>query len=222
MRNNRHLFIILEITLAAMVIVLAFIMVREQGGRDRRRISVILPDPDSSQWSAFRYGLKMAAEDQGVEMFIVSSGDMQTIEEELRLVGSEIRNGADAVIVQPVPGDDAARKLEEASRKIPVMLVGSVGAEDESTSCLPVTGPDDYAMGKALAEEVLRDFNGNVEGKVLGIAAQNMESAQAASRQRGFLDTLRGRGTRTSWRVSVAGESDQDSLGKQSKAEFSR
>lgn len=220
MRNNRHLFIILEITLAAMVIVLAFIMVREQGGRDRRRISVILPDPDSSQWSAFRYGLKMAAEDQGVEMFIVSSGDMQTIEEELRLVGSEIRNGADAVIVQPVPGDDAARKLEEASRKIPVMLVGSVGSEDESTSCLPVTGPDDYAMGKALAEEVLRDFNGNVEGKVLGIAAQNMESAQAASRQRGFLDTLRGRGTRTSWRVSVAGESDQDSLGKQSKADL--
>ncbi len=219
--NSKRLFVIMEITLAVLVIVLAFIMVREQSGKERCRVSVILPDADSSQWSAFRYGLKTAAEDQGAEMFVVSTGDKLTLEEEISLIRSEIRNGADAVIVQPAPGDGAGQKLAEISKKVPIMLVGKPQTEKEGDSLLPMTGPDDYAMGKALAEEVLRDFNGNVEGKALGLAAQDMESVQAAERRRGFLDALQGRGTRTSWTVSLAaGDTDGGTLNNQSKTDL--
>lgn len=204
-----------------MVIMLAFIMVREQSGKNRPRISVIIPDPDASRWSAFRYGLKIAAEDQGVEVFVVSMGDVLTLEKEINMIRNETDNGVDAVILQPVPGEDALRKLEEASKKIPIMLVGDPASEDGEKSRLPVTSPDDYRMGMALAEEVLRDFNGNIEGKALGIVTENEESAEALRRKKGFEDALQGRGARISWTVCVScEETDHNFLENQSKTDL--
>lgn len=204
-----------------MVIMLAFIMVREQSGKNRPRISVIIPDPDAGRWSAFRYGLKIAAEDQGVEVFVVSMGDVLTLEKEINMIRNETDNGVDAVILQPVPGEDALRKLEEASKKIPIMLVGDPASEDGEKSRLPVTSPDDYRMGMALAEEVLRDFNGNIEGKALGIVTENEESAEALRRKKGFEDALQGRGARISWTVCVScEETDHNLLENQSKTDL--
>ena len=221
MLNSKRLFIIIEIALASMVIMLAFIMVREQSGKNRPRISVIIPDPDASRWSAFRYGLKIAAEDQGVEVFVVSMGDVLTLEKEINMIRNETDNGVDAVILQPVPGEDALRKLEEASKKIPIMLVGDPASEDGEKSRLPVTSPDDYRMGMALAEEVLRDFNGNIEGKALGIVTENEESAEALRRKKGFEDALQGRGARISWTVCVScEETDHNFLENQSKTDL--
>ncbi len=219
--NSKRIFIIIEFVLASMVIVMAFIMTREQSGKDRRRISVIIPDPDASRWSAFRYGLKMAAEDQGVEVFVVSTGDVLTLEDEIYMIGNESGNGVDAVILQPVPGEDVLRKLEEASKKIPIMLVGDPASEDGEKCRLPVTCSDDYHMGKALAEEVLRDFNGNVEGKALGIVAENEESVEALRRKKGFEDALLDRGARISWTVCVScEETDHNYLENQSKTDL--
>ncbi len=221
MLNSKRLFITIEIALTVMVIVLAFIMVREQSEKERPRISVIIPDPDASRWSAFRYGLKMAAEDQGVEAYIVSTGDILTLEEEINMIGNERGNGVDAVILQPVPGEDAMRKLEEVSKKIPIMFVGDPALEDGDKSTFPVICPDDYRMGEALAEEVLQDFNGNVKGKTLGIVTEDEESAETHRRKKGFEDALLGRGARISWTVCVScEETDHNFLENQSKTDL--
>ena len=104
-------------------------------------------------------------------------------------------------------------KLKEAAKKIPIMLAENTASGDRETSLLPVTEVDHYAMGKALAEEVLKDYNGNVAGKTLGIVIQNEVSADAVSRKNGFQDGLKGKGARISWSVS-------DSLEDQSKADL--
>lgn len=213
MKNSKKMFVILEMALAVLVLVLAIVMIREQGRGESHKVSVILSDSDSGRWSAFRYGLKMAAEDQELEMFVASTGEMLTVEEEIRLIQEEINNGADAVIVQPVPGAETERKLKEAAKKIPIMLAENTASGDRETSLLPVTEADHYAMGKALAEEVLKDYNGNVAGKTLGIVIQNEVSADAVSRKNGFQDGLKGKGARISWSVS-------DSLEDQSKADL--
>lgn len=213
MKNSKKMFVILEMVLAVLVLVLAIVMIREQGRGNCHKVSVILSDSDSGRWSAFRYGLKMAAEDQGLEMFVVSTGEMLTVEEEIRLIQEEINNGADAVIVQPVTGAETERKLKETAKKIPVMLAGNTASEDKETSLLPVTETDHYAMGRALAEEVLKDYNGNVAGKTLGIVTQNEVSADAVSRNNGFQDGIKGKGARISWSVS-------DSLENQSKTDL--
>ena len=50
-----------------MVIVLAFVMLQEKNGRDLDKVSVIIQNSDDNQWSAFKYGLRMAAEDRKIE-----------------------------------------------------------------------------------------------------------------------------------------------------------
>lgn len=202
MKNDKKVFILIEIVLAVTVLAMALVMLQEKTGKDYDKVSVIVQNSDGKQWSAFIYGLKMAAEDQGVDMFMVSTGAVLTVEEQESLIENEISNGADAVIVQPVPGADAAGMLKKISNKIPVMLVEDTldGAED--TSDIPVTGPDNYAMGTALAEEVLKDYNGGLNGKTIGILSQTEDSEAVREREKGFKDGIKDKGAKISWSVS--------------------
>lgn len=117
MKNSKRLFILIEAVLAAMVIVLAFVMLQEKNGRDLDKVSVIIQNSDDNQWSAFKYGLRMAAEDRKIEMFVVSTGGTLTAEEEKSLIEREIENGADAVIVQPAPDADTENMLRDGCGK---------------------------------------------------------------------------------------------------------
>ena len=133
----------------------------ERNGESRYQVAVIIQNSDSSQWASFKYGLKMAAEDRNMELSIVSTGTVLTPEEEMQLVEAEIIGGADAVIVQPVPGQETEEMLKRMEKKIPVMLALCAAAWEEENSLLPVTGPDNYEAGKLLAEEVCRDYGKN-------------------------------------------------------------
>ena len=65
------MFIFIEAVLGTMVLFLAFLMLREKNVDKSYQISVIVENADDTQWSAFKYGLKMAAEDKGAEMVMV-------------------------------------------------------------------------------------------------------------------------------------------------------
>lgn len=124
MKDNKKAFVLVESVLAAILIILVARMFWERSWEDRYRVSVIIEDSDSSRWSAFRYGLKMAAEDLEVELSIVSTGISLTEEEEKELIESAIGNGAKAVIVQPVPGEGTEEMLTKVAKRVPVMLTG--------------------------------------------------------------------------------------------------
>lgn len=49
MKNSKRLFILIEAVLAAMVIVLAFVMLQEKNGRDLDKVSVIIPNSDDNR-----------------------------------------------------------------------------------------------------------------------------------------------------------------------------
>lgn len=127
---SKKWFVIIEVILAVVAAVLAFIVIREQSVKNIHKVSVILPDSEASYWSAFRYGLKMAAEDQGIELFVVSTGSELSLEEEMRLIRYEIEHGADALIIQPVSEAAAGKKIEELTKKLPVMLVGDIMTDE--------------------------------------------------------------------------------------------
>ena len=206
MKNSKRVFILVEVVLALMVIVLLSIMLREDDEKALGKVSVIIQNSDDNQWAAFKYGLKMAAEDQRMEMFVVSTEDTMTVEEEKSAIEAEIDNGADAVIVQPVPGNDTEKMLEEIKKKVPVILVGCAAGENKETSVLPVVKPDNYAMGRALAEELLKDYNDNLEGKTLGILSETEGSEATFNREKGFLDALKDTSSDVRW--SAAGSFD--------------
>lgn len=207
MKNGKKMFIIIEAILAVMVFLVAVAMLWERRGRDLDKISVIVQDSDDTQWAAFKYGLRMAADDENVEIFVVSTGAEMTVEEQQKLIESEINNGADAVIVQPIPGVESEEMLRKMERKIPVMLVEYAVSESDSSE-LPVVGPDNYDMGVKLAEELLKDYEGDLEGKTLGILSESMESQAAQGREQGFRDVAEDAGASVSWAAAVSsGES---------------
>lgn len=218
MKNNRKIFILVESVLAALLIVLVVRVFWEKNGESRYKVAVIIQNSDSSQWASFKYGLKMAAEDQNIELSIVSTGNILTLEEEKDLMELEIGNGADAVIVQPVPGQETEEMLKRMEKKTPVMLALCAAAREEEKSPLPVTGPDNYAAGKSLAEEVCKDYGGNIAGKNFGILSEDRDSAASDSRERGLREALESEGARVRWSVSGSfseeGENSLKSLSK--------
>ena len=187
MKSSSKMFILIEAVLAAAAAVLAALMLLGKTGENFDKISVIVQNSDDNQWAAFKYGLKMAAEDHEVEMFVAGTEGEMTVEEQERVIEQEIDNGADAVIVQPVPGEDTEAMLKRVENSVPVMLAGSTASLDKEASALPVTEPDNYAMGKALAEELLEDYAGNLDGKTIGILTETDESEAAVNRRQGVL-----------------------------------
>lgn len=221
MRNSKKMFILIEVVLAVMVILWTFIMFQGRNQKKYDKVSVIVQNSDSNQWSAFKYGLRMAAEDQEIDMFVVSTGGTLTVEEEMTAIEREIENGVDAIIVQPVPGADTEELLKKIEKKVPVMLVECTASEEKENSLLPVTEPDQYAIGTTLAEELLKDYDGKMKGKTLGIFSETFDSEAARNREKGFRDILEDTDAKISWSISKTFlESGGNTLEDQSKVDI--
>lgn len=202
MKKSKKRFILIEIVLAVMVIVLIFMMFREKYGENPNKVSVIIQDSDDNQWAAFKYGLKKAVEDEGIDVFVVNTGEYMTAGELKNVIEQEIENGADAVIVQPVSGQGTGAMLKKIGRKVPVMLVESGLSQDKDGAGLAVVEPDYYAMGTELAEELLKDYDGNIAGKKLGIIAETQGVESVISREKGFRDALKNTDAEIVWSLS--------------------
>ena len=107
-----------------------------------------------------------------METFVPSSGSLSTtspytgdildLEEEMEYVNREIHNGADAVIMQPLPGTKGEELLKKADKKVPIMFVEHGMSLTGSAAAIPVTKPDNYALGKALPPSDYMIRNGSV------------------------------------------------------------
>lgn len=209
MKNSKKVFILTEGILGFLVLLLAVTMLLDKNGKEPYRVSVIIENSEDNQWAAFRYGLRMAARDRLTEVSVVPTEGIMTLEEEKELIKQEIYNGADGLILQPVPGSDTEEMLKKIEKKVPIMLVGSAAAVEEAET-FPVTQPDNYTMGQALAEELIRDCADNLRGKSLGIVSRTGDSQAVLDRTEGFREALKGYGTRISWNVEgIFGEGEE-------------
>lgn len=198
MKSGKKMFFFIEAVLAVAVVFVALSMVWEGSDKDRKKVSVIVRNSDDDQWAAFKYGLKMAAEDKGVEAFVVSTGTALTVEEQRKLIETELNNGADAVVMQPLPGTDAKEMTEEIGEKVPVILVADLSSEDADIEGCVRVDVDNYGIGKMLAEEIVRDC-GDVSGKVVGILMEDAQAASLSDRKEGLEDELEKRGALVEW-----------------------
>lgn len=202
MKNNKKLFISIEAALAAMILMLGIIIFLEKSGENLCKVSVIIQNSEDNQWSAFRYGLEMAAEDYGVELSIASTGESLNVEEELVLIQREVSQNADAIIIQPVPGLNADELSKNLNKNFPAFFTEAPSPSEYGIKSFPVVEPNHYAMGKAIAEELLADYNGNLRGKTFGIVTDAPGSQASASRTKGLEDTLKGTGAVMLWSLS--------------------
>lgn len=218
MKSNKT-FLLTEAVLGILVILAAVFMVLGENAGDSSKIAVIIEDSEDSQWSSFRYGLRMAAEDLGVELSVASTVGELTLEEAGKLIEQEIAAGADGIILQPLPGSTVKEMISRADHQVPVMLVESTETAEPADSDFPVTRPDNYALGQALAEEILADCGENIQGKALGIVSADPGSEAAASREQGFRERMKGTGARVSWSLTDLFR-EENALSHMAKADF--
>lgn len=190
MMNNKKGFVLTEVILMIMVIGLALMMISGQNKKALDKVSVILENAGDSQWSALKYGLKMAAEEQGIELAVLDVEEGLDAEAQKKVLEREIEDGADALIVQPVLDKKDQEVLKKIEKGVPVMLVGYEAEKGETRYDLPVIKEDNYEMGQALAEEMLKDFEGNIEEKKIGLLLASTDSNMLSSRECGFKDAL--------------------------------
>ena len=190
MMNNTKGFVLTEVILMIMVIGLALMMISGQNKKALDKVSVILENAGDSQWSALKYGLKMAAEEEGIELAVVDVEEGLDAEAQKKVFEREIEDGADALIVQPVLDKNDQEVLKKIEKRVPVMLVGYEAEKGETRYDLPVIKEDNYEMGQALAEEMLKDFEGNIEEKKIGLLLASTDSNMLSSRECGFKDAL--------------------------------
>ena len=203
MKNGKRTFILTEIVLGLLVATLAFFMLYNKNEQKAERIAVVIPDIEESQWSAFKYGLKMASQEYGVNTVLISKANINMSEDEIEVVQQEIDKGADAIIVKMVGGSKEYSKLKKIQKKVPIMLAGeSPDNNVEKKSAIPVTEPDQYDMGVALAGKLLENNNGNLRGKKIGIYTESSCSGADSKREKGVRDTLKDSGAKILWSVS--------------------
>lgn len=193
---RRKTFIFIEALLAGLVLLLTFIMLQEKTEKDRGKIAVIIQDSNDNQWAAFKYGLKAAAGEQGTELAVVSTEGVLTAKEENLLIKREIDNGADALIVQPVSGVDVENV------RIPIIFVECSPAKEGEPSEISTVGPNQYDMGVTLAKALLKDCNGRIAGKTVGILSETKGSRAVIQREQGLRDALENTGVKINWSVS--------------------
>lgn len=217
MKNRKKTFILVEAVLAVLAVCFGVMLLWGTAGKSSDKISVIMQDSDDSQWAAFKYGLRMAAMDAGIELSIVNTSGPLLSSEEKTMIENEIKNGASAVIVQPLPGSDSENMLKNIEAKIPVILIESSVGED---GVLPVVQPDNYEMGAAVANELLSDYGGNLSGKTLGIVASDGLSEAVLNRRDGLLDSLKDSGVTVVWSMLGKDENGELLIGNKPKTDF--
>lgn len=210
MKNDKKIFIMIETVLAIMVLIAATCMIQEGADVESPKVSVIVQDSDNSRWGAFKYGLEMAAADYNVEIYVVTTGKTMTAEEEMAMMESEVENGAEAVIVQPVSsigGNGMENFLEKINRKVPVIQVESSAETENGRLDVPVMKPEHYKMGAALAEEVRKDCGDNLEGKTIGIVSEEKDTKAIQEKENGVTEGILSAGGTILWSVKGYSES---------------
>ena len=221
MKHGKKSFMIIEAVLGILVILVLGFIIYKQNGHEPETIAVIIPDVDESEWSAFKYGLKMAAREYDANVVIISKDNMETANEEIGIMNQEIIKGADAVIVKPIANQDGQQKLKQLEKSKVNEAIGQIRNDffDKLRARKDTEMPQQQGVcltegfiadkGADLAQKLLENYRGNLIGKKIGIYSQYATSEAVIKRKKGICDTLKGSGAEILWSVSKENDSKE-------------
>ncbi|MDY6305167.1 MAG: substrate-binding domain-containing protein [Oribacterium sp.] len=195
--KKKHLspFIIAEAELALAVIITMLSLSQSRQTKKMRKVAVIIENSGDDDWNSLRYGIRQAVLEKNITPVIMNTADIPDAAEQDRLIDEALAGGAEAVIVKPAPGINTKSMLEGYAMRIPVMLIESDSLaenpmEQSGPDLIPVVEPDQQALGAALADAVLEDYDGSLNGRKLGIIEDTPDTSRAKLRRQGFIEAL--------------------------------
>ncbi len=113
-------------------------------------ISVILSEDTDDYYQNFRKGMEKAATDLRSDVRLITLYDRKDQKQQMELVAREIRDGADAVVIEPAEEKAAVMDLESLNPGCPVIFVGSSSPSDFVTDSIFI---DYFEAGRLLGEK---------------------------------------------------------------------
>ena len=224
MSKNKRNFIITELLLGVLLVIGIGFIAYNKLNEKPERIAVVMADVDESHSAAFKYGMKMAASEYGVDVVMISKENLNNMSDEIDVIKQEINKKADAVVFKPtaekMTEEKSLNTLIRINKKTPIMVVGDQ-AGSESFKSLNTVEFDQYSMGAELAQKLIADNNGTLSGKKIGIYCENTESDACKKRIDGIKDTLAESGCVVMWIVSgVSDTGEKINLQSQRKVDI--
>lgn len=228
MSKNKRTFIITELLLGVLLVIVIGYIAYNKLNQKPERIAVVMADVDESHSAAFKYGMKMAASEYGVDVVMISRENLNNMSDEIDVIKQEINKKADAVVFKPAAEKITEETTEEKNlntliqinKKTPIMIVGDQ-AGSECFKPLNTVEYDQHSMGADLAQKLLTDNNGTLSGKKIGIYCENTESDACKKRIDGIKDTLAESGCDVMWTVSgVSDTGEKINLQSQRKVDI--
>ncbi len=113
-----------------------------------RQVSLIVYGSDSARWESLKQGAELAAGDLNAEVTLITMSSEEDAMEQISLIGREIENGADALLIAACDAKAVGEYMEHVKPKIPYLFVESGIGNDE---CLAA---DDTEMAVSLAKTI--------------------------------------------------------------------
>jgi ribose transport system substrate-binding protein len=177
-------FIILFLLLIISFSVLLDDTLSNQKNRKIHNISLITSGRNNESLMIMKQGVDQAASELNIDVSFINLSQDNNIDEQKELIDREIKNGADAIILSPIDYEKMASTVEEAMKKVPIILIES-NVDLEKTP--PTIWSDNYELGELLGEQMIE--MGDM-GKKVAIIKNNLECKSIADRYEGFMSVM--------------------------------
>lgn len=182
--KKTFVFIILFLLLIISFSVLLDDTLSNQKNKKIHNISLITSGRNNESLMIMKQGVDQAASELNIDVSFINLSQDNNIDEQKELIDREIKNGADAIILSPVDYEKMANTVEEAMKKVPIILIES-NVDLEKTP--PTIWNDNYELGELLGEQMIE--MGDM-GKKVAIIKNNLECKSIANRYEGFMSVM--------------------------------
>jgi ribose transport system substrate-binding protein len=183
-RRRKQIVMVLLLLVVLSFLLLLIDTLGHEKGKKIYNISLITTGKNSESLMIMKQGIDQSASEMNVNISFVTLSEDNNYVEQSELIAREIKNKADAIIISPVDYEKMAEPIENAMKKIPVILIESTV---NSKYTLPSISCDNYELGVSLAEEMVK--NGKVDSNI-AIVKNNLECSSVKERYDGFMSVM--------------------------------
>lgn len=183
-RKKKQIFIILFLFLILSSVLFLNETLWRDEGKKIYNISIITRGKNSESLMIMKQGIDQAASEMNVNISFVTLSEENNTDEQKQLIEREIKNKADAIIISPVDYEEMTEPIENAMKKVPVILFDSTVKSDNVLSSISC---NNYNLGVNLGDEMLKNVN-NV--KNIAVVKNNLECSSIKERYDGFMSAI--------------------------------
>lgn len=183
-KKRKRIFAFLFLLLITSFLLLMNDTLGREKGKKIYNISVITRGKNSESSMIMRQGIDQAASEMDVNVRFTTLSEDNSTAEQKALIDREIKNKTDAIVIVPADYEKMAEPIENAMKKVPVIMIESTIKSDKALTSISC---DNYILGVNLADEVVR--NGNVNSNIV-IVKNNLECSNIKERYDGFMSVM--------------------------------